>query len=98
MKYTHTFEINVIEAGQRGAYQDSYYHYEVTSTQPEFLVKSYCMNVLKKSYIRVEMPNAFAGELLVFEKITDNKHPDNILDAKTTGDTYRYKVKCLYTG
>lgn len=98
MEKEFNFKVKTIEAGQRGKYQDSFYHYEVTSKEPEFLVRKFCMKVLKSSYEKKDMPNAFAGQLLEFKKITDNKHPDNILDAPSTADTYRYRVQCLYTG
>ena len=98
MEKEFKFIVKTIEAGQRGSYQDSFYHYEVTSEQPEFMVKRFCMKVIKNSYEKKDMPDPFAGELLEFSKITDNKHPDNIVEAETQADTYRYRVRCLYTG
>jgi len=97
MEKEFKFNVKTIEAGQRGAYQDSFYHYEVTSKEPEFMVRGFC-NLLKKSYKKEDMPNPFAGEQLVFENITNHQHPDNIVSAPTLVDTYRYKVRCLYTG
>lgn len=84
MKTKYTFEVERLESGQRGSYQDSYYRYEVVSELSEYIVKRFCMNVLQPSYERKNMPNPFAGELLEFKKIDDNK--------------YYYSTKSLYTG
>ena len=95
-EYDYNFHIERLEAGQRGKYQDSYYHYKVTSKRPENEIKRFCMNVLKESYERKDMPNAFAGELLVFKKLT--KNTGDGFFAQPQPETYEYKVRYLYTG
>ena len=92
---TYTFDVETIEAGQRGAYGDSYYHYKVTSKLGIDLVKRFCTKVLRPSYPKSEMPNPFSGELLKFEKITDNNKGE-FLGSKP--ETYEYKSTSMYTG
>jgi len=90
-----TFEVETIEAGQRRAYGDSYYDYNVTSKLSEDMVKRFCTKVLRPSYPRSEMPDPFAGQLIKFEKITDNNKGD-FLSSKP--ETYKYKCTSMYTG
>jgi len=90
-----TFEVKCLEAGQRAAYQDSFYSYEVTSERPEDEVKSFCMHVLRKSYKKSEMPNPFAGELLEFRNLTNNKATTPYQLCK---NTYLYRTRSEYTG
>jgi len=97
MELKYEFTVKVIEAGQRGKYADSFYSYEVTSIRPEREVKNFCMNVLKKSYTKEDMSDPFVGELIQFEKITNNNEGKKFLDEKGP-ETYSYKTKELYTG
>jgi len=94
-EYNYVFKIKCLEAGQRGSYQDSFYSYEVISDRSEHEVRAFCMHVLKRSFPKAEMPDPFAGELLEFSKITNNK-------AKTPfgacENTYKYRVRNEYTG
>ena len=88
MTKIYQFEVETIEGGQRGSYQDSFYSYKIKSDLPEHMVKSFCMNVLKKSYETKDMPNAFAGKLLKFQKVTTPE-----------GEVfYDYRTTELYTG
>ena len=91
------FEVETVESGQRRSYGDSYYSYNVTSDRPEREVKSFCMNVLNKSFNPAEMPNPFAGKLLEFKKITDNNKDKSLFDKKEC-ETYSYKLSNEYTG
>ena len=96
MKETkYVFKVACLEAGQRGPYQDSFYSYEVTSDRSEFEVKTFCMNILKKSYPIDKMPSPFAGELLEFKNITNNKPSTPF---KSCVNTYKYMVRNEYTG
>lgn len=90
----YNFEVEIVEAGQRRSYGDSYYHYKVTSKQPEHTVKDFCMKVLRPSHKKEDMPNPFAGELKLFKKTTSNN--ESFLDGKE--ETYEYKTESLYTG
>lgn len=92
MKYV--FDVEVKESGQRRSYGDSYYSYFVTSKHEPWMVKSFCMKVLKQSYPKADMPTPFSGELLLFKKITNNN--ETLLGGKE--ETYEYKVRCEYTG
>ena len=94
MEKEFKFKVKTIEAGQKREHQDRFYHYEVTSKEPEFMVRGFC-NLIKKSYKKEDMPNPFAGELMEFKNITDHQHPDNIVTAPTLEDTYCYKVRKL---
>lgn len=88
MTKIYQFEVEIIEAGQRGPYQDSFYAYKVKSDLPEHIIRSFCMNVLKKSYEKKDMPNPFAGQLLRFEKVITKE-----------GEVYYdYRTTELYTG
>lgn len=91
----YLFEIETIESGQKRKYSDSYYTYKITSNRPEHEVKAFCMNVLRKSYPKDKMPNAFACELLSFKKITNN-NKGNLFGKEK--ETYEYKTTELYTG
>ena len=93
-KHTYTFEVETIEAGQRQAYGDSYYHFKVTSRHPMDVVKGFCMGALRPSYKKEDMPNPFAGELKLFKKITNNN--ESFLD--NNEETYEYKMESTYTG
>jgi hypothetical protein len=97
MKKEYVFKVINFEAGQRKPYGDSFYHYEVTSNRPYDEVKNFCMNVLIKSYPRNEMPNPFAGEFVEFKRLTNHNEGRKFLD-KRKEDTYRYKMKTMYTG
>jgi hypothetical protein len=97
MEMKYEFNVECIESGQRGKYQDSFYHYRVTSDRSEYEVKNFCMNVLRKSYERKDMTSPFDGELLLFEKETNNNEGKSFLDEKSP-ETYVYKTKELYTG
>ena len=88
------FEVETKEAGQRRAYGDSFYHYLVKSAQAEHTVQAYCTKVLRPSYPKDKMPNPFAGQMLMFKKITNNNQ--NFTDGNE--ETYEYKVKKEYTG
>lgn len=94
---TYKFDVETIESGQRRPYEDSYYSYKVISNEPEYIVKTFCMKVLKSSYKKEDMPNPFAGELLEFKKITNNNEGRDYLD-EIKPETYSYKVKTEYTG
>lgn len=93
----YLFKVEVLESGQRGKYQDSFYSYKIVSDLPEHIVKSFCMNVLRKSYPAKDMPNPFAGKLLEFKKVTDN-NKDRSRDEDIMPETYSYKTQELYTG
>mgnify|MGYP000521090334 CR=1 FL=1 len=93
----YKFEVETIEAGQRGKYQDSFYTYKVHSDRPENEVKNFCMKVLRKSYVRGDMPNPFAGRLIRFERISNNNEDKKWNDTRKT-ETYEYKVRETYTG
>jgi len=95
MEKDYIFKVKTITAGQPRKYADSFYHYEVTSTRPEYMVKAFCMNVLRKSYEKKDMPNAFSGQLIEFKKITDN---NEIQLFGKEPETYLYKTTELYTG
>ncbi len=97
MNVEYLFKIKTLEAGQRGPYQDSFYTYEVTSIESEHDIKQFCMNVLKPSYFKKDMPNPFAGELLEFTQLTDNNKGKSFLNSKDE-ETYFYRVRCIYTG
>ena len=84
----YNFDVKCLESGQRKSYGDSYYSYEVTSSQYENVVKSFCMNVLDKAYKFEDMPHPFAGKLLEFKVISESG--DN--------KTYSYKLSKEYTG
>lgn len=92
----YTFEIECLESGQKKAYGDSFYSYKVTSDLSEEIVKLFCMNVLKKSYIAGGMPAWAVGKLLKFVKITNNNKGKDIF--KREKETYSYRVKKEYTG
>ena len=92
----YQFKVKTIECGQRRSYGDSYYTYEVESYRSEQTVKAFCMNVLKPSYEKKDMPNPFAGELLEFKKIT-NSNKDKAPFENDDPEIYRYSVKCMYT-
>lgn len=92
---TFTFEVETIEAGQRRSYGDSHYHYRVTSKLSEDMVKRFCTKVLRPSYTKAEMPSPFSGELIKFEKITDNNKGDFL---GNKAETYEYKSTSIYTG
>jgi hypothetical protein len=96
-KYTISFEIETIQAGQKQSYGDSYYTYKVTSTSSEQEVKGFCMNSLRISYKKEDMPDPFAGELLEFKKLTDNNEGKGFLDSREP-ETYSYKTRNIYTG
>lgn len=90
----YNFHVETVTAGQPRAYADSYYEYKVTSTRGEHFVKNFCMNVLRKSYEKNDMPDAFSGQLVSFKKITSH-------NADAFGkepETYSYKTTELYTG
>lgn len=89
-----TFKIDTKEAGQRNPYGDSFYHYLITTMQEEHVVKAYCTKVLRPSYPKDKMPNAFSGELLSFKKITQNNK--SFLDSNE--ETYEYKTRSEFTG
>ncbi len=93
----YNFDVETIEAGQRGPYQDSYYSYKVTSKEAEYTIKSFCTKVLQPSYPKAEMPDPFVGELLEFKKITNNNEGKSWMDEKEP-ETYSYKVRNEYTG
>jgi len=93
----YIFEVEVLEAGQRKSYGDSYYSYSVSSERPEREVKLFCMNVLNRSFIPSEMPNPFAGKLLEFKKITDNNKDKSFMDKREV-EIYSYKLSNEYTG
>jgi len=93
--YDYKFSIKCLAAGQKSAYQDSFYSYEVTSDRPEYEVKAFCMHVLRKSYPKNEMPNPFAGELLEFTNLT-NKKPE--FPFGSCENTYLYRTREEYTG
>lgn len=97
MNTTYNFEVKSLEAGQRGKYQDSFYSYEVTSTRSEQEVRRFCMKVLRRSHEPKHMPNAFAGKLLEFKKLTDNNKGKSMLAPKEP-ETYLYRTTELYTG
>lgn len=97
MKKEYVFKVITFEAGQRKPYGDSFYHYEVTSDRPSDEVKNFCMNVLRKSYPRDKMPNSFAGEFVEFKNLTNLNEGRGFLDERRE-DTYRYKMKTMYTG
>lgn len=78
------FDVEVIEEGQRCSYGDSYYHYKVTSSLDEYVVRRFCMGCLRISYMKEEMPHPFVGELKQFQKIGPN--------------TWEYMCESLYTG
>ena len=92
-KVNYSFDVEVIEEGQRQSYGDSFYTYKVSSLEPEYRVKEFCKGVLKMSYPKNEMPDPFAGELLEFKKITSNGK-----DSFSSMETYSYKVRTEYTG
>jgi len=94
---SYKFNVETIEAGQRKSYGDSYYTYKVISTENEWDVKNFCMSVLKKSYEKKDMPDPFSGELLEFNKITNNNEGKSFLDSREE-ETYSYKVRTMYTG
>lgn len=94
---SYQFNVETIEAGQRKSYGDSYYTYKVTSIQSEWDIKNFCMNVLKPSCEKEDMTNPFDGQLLEFEKITNNNDGRSFLDPREE-ETYIYKVKTAYTG
>jgi len=81
----YSFDVETLESGQRQRYGDSFYSYKITSDLPESMVKSFAMNVLRKSYKSDEMPNPFCGKLISFEK---DKESQNV---------YIYKLTELYT-
>ena len=93
-KRKYIFEVETIEAGQRRSYGDSYYHFKVTSKHPQDVVKGFCMGALRPSYKAEDMPNPFAGKLIMFEKITNNNK--SFLDGNE--ETYEYKMESQYTG
>lgn len=93
----YQFKVKTIECGQRRSYGDSYYTYEVESDRSVNEVRAFCMNVLKPSYEKKDMPNPFAGELLEFKKITNN-NKDKAPFENDDPEIYRYSVKCMYTG
>lgn len=93
----YIFKVKVLEAGQKRRYGDSYYSYEVTSNRDESEVKSFCMNVLRKSYEREKMPHPFAGELREFTKITKNTPEDADFFSERLEETYLYKVQEQFT-
>lgn len=91
------FEVETIEAGQRKPYGDSFYSYKILSDRPEPEVREFCMNILYKSYEKDKMPNSFAGELLNFQKLSDN-NKDKASYEKREQEIYLYKLKTEYTG
>lgn len=93
----YKFNVETIESGQRKSYGDSFYTYKVTSTEPEWVVKTFCTKVLKPSFEKKDMPDPFYGELLEFKKITNNNEGKSFTDKKEP-ETYSYKVRTEYTG
>ncbi len=92
-----SFDVETLEAGQRGKYQDSYYHYRVTTAQEEHVTKAFCMNVLERSYAKADMPNWASGELLEFKRVTDN-NKDRPWTEPRLPETYEYRTRSAYTG
>lgn len=86
MTKNYTFEVEVIESGQRKRYGDSYYTYKITSDLPEQIVRQFAKNVLRKSYLPIDMPSPFSTEFISFELESDGK-----------SNVYIYKSKELYT-
>lgn len=88
----YTFEVKSLWEGQRRRYGDSFYEYQVTSSLPEDTVKKFCMNVLRKSYERKDMPSPFSGELEEFTKLGGSTDDNGVLT-----NVYIYKVRELFT-
>lgn len=94
MKRSKTIKFKVVEAGQRGPYKDSFYHYIVEAIGiREFDVRRFCLDFLARGegvYKKSEMPNPFANELLEL-KIESVDGEEGVVRA-----VFRYKS--LYTG
>ena len=94
--YTYTFNVTTLQAGQLRKYGDSFYTYEVSSSLNEHTVKNFCMNVLQHAFEKEDMPNAFAGEVLEFKKLTENNKGKK-WNEPMVDEIYSYKVRSLYT-
>lgn len=93
----YSFDVETLEAGQRGKYQDSYYHYKVTTKEREMVTLNFCVGVLQNSSLREHMTTPFDGERLLFKKITNNNEGKSYSDEREP-ETYEYKVRLAYTG
>jgi hypothetical protein len=98
----YSFQVETIEAGQRKSYGNSFYTYEVTSKEPFYVVKAFCVNILKRSYLKKDMPDPFVGKLIAFKAISETSKPlsegVNDYSRNEGGVTYSYKVSMEYTG
>lgn len=86
-KQTVVFEIETIEAGQRRKYGDSYFHFIVTNKSDinyaDFLMKSFCMSFVRKSFLPDEMPNMFSPKCTLFDKKADRTFVYKVEEAST---------------
>lgn len=82
------FKCTVLQAGQARRYADSWYKYKVVDLADEprerDAVLSFCRTWLKSSYLKEDMPHAFAPQMTGCTQSVDG--------------TWRYNVHCLYTG
>lgn len=84
----YNLDVETIQAGQSRPYADSIYHFIITdkSEKPlsKYVIRQFCINMLQKGYSKEDMPNPFAGQIIVFKQREDGK--------------WEYKVRCLFTG
>lgn len=83
---TYNFEVETVQAGQLGRYQDSEYHYIIRDKNEtpysEHIIWNFCQ-FIRKSYKKADAPN-WASPVCVFLKQINN-------------NTWEYKVKEAYT-
>jgi len=97
MTRDYLFKVEIGKCGQERSYGDSFYNFKVTSDRSEHEVKMFCMNVLHKGYKKEDMPNPFAGEVLVFQKLTNNNGDKPDFLSVNKEETYKYRVRELFT-
>lgn len=87
-------KIETVEAGQRGPYKDSFYHYKLETTGlSEYEAKMFCETFLTKGrgvYKKKDMPNPFAYELLELKT--------ELIEEKNHKMCTIFRYKSLYTG
>lgn len=73
----YNFDVEVITDGQPKPYAASIYHcFVIDKTEKsygKYLIGQFCTQFLHKGYPKDEMPDPFAGEILIFRQIEERK-------------------------
>ena len=81
-------DVETKQAGQPRPYTDSFHHFIITDKSTKslskFEMRQFCISMLRKGYAREDMPNPFAGQIVVFREIEEG--------------VWEYKVREEYTG